>query len=529
MGASAGRVLLISKGDWNAQATYTGLDWVRHNGAAWVCKNTCTNIEPNEANSDNWQMMARDGDGVTADTAMSDSSTNAVQNKVIKSYVDNSITGISDMTGATATQNGAHGFVPAPQAGDEKKVLLGDGTWGAIDDKFSFADHDTATSGTSFTNAKDGNMLVTDWTKNLLNPTLETTTANGVTCTNNGDGTYTFNGTATDNVFFDINKNIPINKGTEYKAICFKDGEYIPNKIMSCVRRVDTTGEYVFNNGSFVSDTENCWLWIKIAKNVTVSNLVVKPMITTDLDANYDDFVPYSGYDIKTCGKNLVDFLKEDLNANALATYTINNEILDISCNETNNSGVYFYIYNYSHFRHRKFKISFDAKASIGGKFNIGAETIQTCLLDVGTEYERKVLEFEAVLWGAFDFYNRSGIAQHLYIKDFMIEIVDEFDGIPTPFEPYTGETITVTNETESPAFGLKSHKGITNIISPGNVKCVYPTNESGKGVLDAMYNNELSKLKNAIFTYKTKEEYDTAVDNNEIPDGATVIKDYDD
>ena len=89
MGASAGRVLLISKGDWNSSTTYTGLDMVRHNGATWVCKNTCTNVEPTEANADNWQMMARDGDIVTADTAMSDTSTNAVQNKVVKSYVDN--------------------------------------------------------------------------------------------------------------------------------------------------------------------------------------------------------------------------------------------------------------------------------------------------------------------------------------------------------------------------------------------------------------------------------------------------------
>ena len=94
MGASAGRVLLIPKGDWNSSTTYTGLDWVRHNGAAWVCKNTCTNVEPTENNTANWQMMARDGDGVTADTAMSDTSTNAVQNKVVKSYVDNSIAGI---------------------------------------------------------------------------------------------------------------------------------------------------------------------------------------------------------------------------------------------------------------------------------------------------------------------------------------------------------------------------------------------------------------------------------------------------
>ena len=133
----------------------------------------------------------------------------------------------------------------------------------------------------------------------------------------------------------------------------------------------------------------------------------------------------------------------------------------------------------------RKFKISFDAKASVGGIFNIGVEGIKMNLFDVGTEYERKVLEFEAVLYGSFDFYNMSGVSQHLYIKDFMIDIVDELDGIPTPYEPYTGETITVTNETESPAFGLKSHKGITNIISPGNVKCVYPTSDSGAAILD--------------------------------------------
>ena len=149
MGASAGRILLIPKGDWNANTTYTGLDWVRHNGAAWVCKNTCTNIEPTYANTNYWQLISKDGDSVTADTAMSDSSTNAVQNKVIKSYVDNSIAGISDMTGATAAQNGAHGFVPAPKKGDEKKALLGNGTWGKVDAIFTYStknEYDTAVS-----------------------------------------------------------------------------------------------------------------------------------------------------------------------------------------------------------------------------------------------------------------------------------------------------------------------------------------------------------------------------------------------
>ncbi len=136
MGVSAGRVLLIPKGDWNAEITYTGLDWVRHNGAAWVCKNTCTNVEPTEANSDNWQIIARDGQSgsvINVDVAMSDTSENPVQNKVIKKYVDDHTPEVADMTGATATQNGAHGLVPAPQIGDEKKALLGNGTWGSVD------------------------------------------------------------------------------------------------------------------------------------------------------------------------------------------------------------------------------------------------------------------------------------------------------------------------------------------------------------------------------------------------------------
>lgn len=50
--------------------------------------------------------------------------------------------------------------------------------------------------------------------KNLLNATLQTTTKNGVTCTANGDGTYTLNGTATANAEFwmigGYNNNIKI-------------------------------------------------------------------------------------------------------------------------------------------------------------------------------------------------------------------------------------------------------------------------------------------------------------------------------
>lgn len=138
MGASAGRVLIIPKGNWNAETTYTGLDMVRYNGASWVCKNTCTNIVPSAENANYWQMVSRDGTDIAVDSEVSDESTNPVQNKVIKKYVDEHTPEIADMTGATSTQNGAHGLVPAPNIGDEKKALLGDGTWGSVDAIFTY-------------------------------------------------------------------------------------------------------------------------------------------------------------------------------------------------------------------------------------------------------------------------------------------------------------------------------------------------------------------------------------------------------
>ena len=39
---------------------------------------------------------------------------------------------VNEMTGATETEDGKSGLVPAPKAGDKKKALLGDGTWGDV-------------------------------------------------------------------------------------------------------------------------------------------------------------------------------------------------------------------------------------------------------------------------------------------------------------------------------------------------------------------------------------------------------------
>lgn len=60
MSAIAGRVLLISKGDYNASAVYNTLDWVRYNSAAWVCKADNTQNVPPSLSSPQWALMAAD-------------------------------------------------------------------------------------------------------------------------------------------------------------------------------------------------------------------------------------------------------------------------------------------------------------------------------------------------------------------------------------------------------------------------------------------------------------------------------------
>lgn len=48
--------------------------------------------------------------------------------------LDVTVAPMGDMEGATSALDGKGGYVPAPQAGDEDKVLRGDGTWGTAGD-----------------------------------------------------------------------------------------------------------------------------------------------------------------------------------------------------------------------------------------------------------------------------------------------------------------------------------------------------------------------------------------------------------
>ena len=52
--ASAGRILIMPKGEYNSGTTYEMLDLVFYNGTSWLAKKTVVGIEPSEANSEYW-------------------------------------------------------------------------------------------------------------------------------------------------------------------------------------------------------------------------------------------------------------------------------------------------------------------------------------------------------------------------------------------------------------------------------------------------------------------------------------------
>ena len=82
MSASAGRVLLIHKGNYDSSATYNPMDEVLYEGSTYVCKATSTGNAP--TNTTYWQMMAQKGEngsgsptgGTTGQVLTKKSSTN---------------------------------------------------------------------------------------------------------------------------------------------------------------------------------------------------------------------------------------------------------------------------------------------------------------------------------------------------------------------------------------------------------------------------------------------------------------------
>lgn len=89
---SAGRILIIPRGDWDVQEEYKLLDLVRHNKVIYIAKKTSVNIAPDaDINEDYWFKFYEPGTGLE-DKANGKGITFTVENGVpYLEYEDNTI------------------------------------------------------------------------------------------------------------------------------------------------------------------------------------------------------------------------------------------------------------------------------------------------------------------------------------------------------------------------------------------------------------------------------------------------------
>lgn len=150
--------------------------------------------------------------------------------------------------------------------------------------------------------------------KNLIPyPYANTTkTVNGITFTDNGDGSITINGTATAAASFSFSENMPINLSSIYTLsknvpnvylyiAYYKNNSYIGEKAVS--------GNNTFALVDLTSiDCDRVRCAVQITAGAVFNNAVLKPQL--ELGSTATDYVPYVGptsVTLSEYGKNLID------------------------------------------------------------------------------------------------------------------------------------------------------------------------------------------------------------------------------
>lgn len=144
----------------------------------------------------------------------------------------------------------------------------------------------------------NNNNITNNICTNLLNPTLETSSQNGITCTNNGNGTYTLNGTASARTVFVLGYTADIIKKNANKTLRFVsrgdalDTYFVQIYFNNATPAKDSGSGITFKVPTNVSETN---VAVAINSGAVLHNIIIKPMLTTNLNATYNDFVSYTG------------------------------------------------------------------------------------------------------------------------------------------------------------------------------------------------------------------------------------------
>jgi hypothetical protein len=360
---------------------------------------------------------------------------------------------------------------------------------------------------TDLTGTVEAPLMLGNATRNLLKPPLAAHSGYGIKMTKINDGTLKLNGTARENYVFYLQGNssqsvpfentvggckmlgCPINGSQDtYRIdVCYYNSSELNSELKAVASDI--------GNGVIINDAYpylNYRLYIN--KGTTVTNLIFKPMVTSDLEATIDDFVPYSGYDIKTIGKNLIPYPYvngDSLTTNGITFIVDSNGVIHASGTATATA---------------HYKLLYDSLIPwliAGNKYTMTLTVkngdASVYIANVKNNTNTDIAAIRRLINGTksttFTFTRIEGandtigiyINSPTTVTDCQIQVQIEEGETATSVTPYQSSTMKITEDIKFPNFDLKSFDSVTHIISPGNVQSFHADAPNGKYLLESI------------------------------------------
>ena len=287
-----GKAGFLYRGNYSASDTYNRMDVVTYLPNVYIClKNVVRNITPND-DGINWKLFIK-GASIQTTAEMLAALDNA------QATADSAIAKIGNVPTGKTLQSQIDGLEPRVSSSEQALTV------------------------------------------NLLNPTSPSGTLSGITVVRNADNSYTISGTntseGTSTIALALITSIGFENGKTYRVLgCPSNtpaGVYI--RVGAQIKENGEGANFTYP----VQSGQQIFISI-VAGTVIETPITIKPMITTNLSATYDDFVPFSGSsgkldtDYKTLSDKIGNVGNTDLQSQLNAEGTKLNSLMTCSTNE---------------------------------------------------------------------------------------------------------------------------------------------------------------------------------------------------
>lgn len=288
-----GKIMMLPNGAYNTNVEYDFLDIVTYNGGSYVCKKVSKGNVP--TNGEYWQLIAEKGTKpVVGEDYFTDEDKENIKDKVIEDVRTGLSAYYDDVLQALPSEVATGTGIMVTDAKECRLINTN------IKGKCVQDGEPTPTEPVEI-EVISNEIELDSCGKNLIETIMVTSTKRGITCTNNGDGTFTINGTATDWADFRINQN---NAGGtdnlktyngDYTLTCNELVTGVTISLMQNNTWVNclTARDNKKSISSHIDNMDNMFVLVKVDEGTTLNNLVIRPMLEKGTTAT--NWEPYRG------------------------------------------------------------------------------------------------------------------------------------------------------------------------------------------------------------------------------------------